>query len=201
MSGLPDTDLVEARAPTTAPARLVELSQSEVDAVRNAVAENPSTPLDTLETLWVGHPSAFHRNPVVALLQIAQPDFVRSLRPETLAAVLACDETRVDLLLESAHRPERMVKRAIATHRSTPPWLLVELGRSYFLYEEVAANPGTPTDYLGWLATHPWASVRLALADNPELPDDVRAVLSDDVDPAVRARVARRGPRALVESG
>jgi hypothetical protein len=60
-----------------------------------------------------------------------------------------------------------------------------------------AADPGTPPEWLTWLAADPAVTVRAAVAANPATPPQAGLLLAVDADATVREALARRiGPLA-----
>lgn len=68
-----------ASNPATPPALLAQLSQKPVRAVRQAVAKNPNAPVPVLLSLAEEFPHEFLVNPVIPLLSLAQPDFIKGI--------------------------------------------------------------------------------------------------------------------------
>jgi len=181
---------IEARDPSTPPERLFAITQSGDHEIREAAAYNPNAPLALLYELWREFPGGYFENPVVPLLQVSDPRLVLNMPADTLIAVISQRLASPGLLERASRHRQREVRQAVARHPNSPPEILVQMGRGYYFYEDVAANPGTPAAYLEELQIHPWVSVRLALCDNAALPEAVRARLLEDEEPAVRARAA-----------
>ena len=64
---------MNASDPTTPPDILASLAKSSETAVRRAVAENPNTPVDVLNTLWNKFPEALLANPIIAFWELTEP--------------------------------------------------------------------------------------------------------------------------------
>ncbi|MFM8765362.1 MAG: hypothetical protein ACKOEZ_11080, partial [Spartobacteria bacterium] len=62
-----------ASDPTTPPDILASLARSSGTSVRRAVAENPNTPVEGLNTLWNKFPEALLANPIVAFWELTEP--------------------------------------------------------------------------------------------------------------------------------
>ncbi|GHO51597.1 HEAT repeat domain-containing protein [Ktedonobacter robiniae] len=106
----------EAANPETTPVRLAELAQERElkpiiaanpntpsnllqafaldpnGAVRRATAQNPNTPLPQLLKLIEEFPHEFLRNPILPLLNLAQPDFIKKAQPKAWLQLLRCEE-------------------------------------------------------------------------------------------------------------
>ncbi|GHO77153.1 hypothetical protein KSD_49240 [Ktedonobacter sp. SOSP1-85] len=106
----------EAANPETAPARLAELAQErelkhiiaanpnapsnlleafaldQNDVVRRATTQNPNTPLTQLLKLIEEFPHEFLCNPLLPLLNLAQPDFIKKASPKAWLQLLRCAE-------------------------------------------------------------------------------------------------------------
>ena len=106
----------EAGNPETTPARLAELAQERElkpiiaanpntppslletfaldpnEAVRRATAQNPNTPLAQLLKLIEEFPHEFLCNPILPLLNLTQPDFIKKASPKAWLQLLRCEE-------------------------------------------------------------------------------------------------------------
>lgn len=78
---------MDASDPTTPPDILASLAKSSDSEVRRAVAENPNTPVEVLNTLWNKFPEALLANPIVALWELTEPAALQ--KNISLAACLA----------------------------------------------------------------------------------------------------------------
>jgi len=59
--------------PTTPPDILASLAKSSETMVRRAVAENPNTPVEVLNTLWNKFPESLLANPIIAFWELTEP--------------------------------------------------------------------------------------------------------------------------------
>ena len=80
--------LQQAEDPTTSPERLQELATSPDPAIRQAVAANPNTPLETLWQLAREFPHQFWENPILPLLVLEQPDFIDEIPSRYLTKLI-----------------------------------------------------------------------------------------------------------------
>jgi len=80
------TPLVAANPTTSAPI-LTQLGQNTNFAVRQAIAKNPNTPLDTLYILAQEFPAEFLDNPIISLV-LMQPDYIKKIPPASLMSLL-----------------------------------------------------------------------------------------------------------------
>jgi pentose-5-phosphate-3-epimerase len=71
--------IVVAGNPATPPNVLVQLSTAKDAAIRRAVVQNPNTPLQTLYALAGEFPQEFLRNPILPLLNMTRPQFVKEM--------------------------------------------------------------------------------------------------------------------------
>lgn len=81
-----------AANPNTPPSLLEAFALDPNEAVRRATAQNPNTPLAQLLQLIEEFPHAFLRNPILPLLNLAQPDFIKKASPTTWLQLLRCEE-------------------------------------------------------------------------------------------------------------
>ncbi|MBX5449302.1 hypothetical protein [Thermogemmatispora sp.] len=82
-----------AANPATPPAVLEQLSRERDLSVRRAVARNPNTSLDLLLELAREFPHEFLANPILPLLNLTQPDFIKQASPQAWLQLLRCEET------------------------------------------------------------------------------------------------------------
>lgn len=172
-----------AQDPTTSPDILEKLYLTQNEAVRQAIAQNPNTPLPILLRLAESYPSAFCQNPTLPLFLLEDPTFIRRL--------------------------SMRVQRALTSATEIPEFLIEALLGSYeFLREELAANPGLPASYLERFLESESPQIRFRAAQNPSAPRELMADLlragSDanlqgfvaspkEVEPELLERLAHRG--------
>ncbi|MBE3564608.1 MAG: hypothetical protein IMW90_02650 [Thermogemmatispora sp.] len=82
-----------AANPATPPVVLEQLSRERDLTVRRAVARNPNTSLDLLLELAREFPHEFLANPILPLLNLTQPDFIKQASPQAWLQLLRCEET------------------------------------------------------------------------------------------------------------
>ncbi|WP_376794966.1 hypothetical protein [Thermogemmatispora sp.] len=93
LSQMPALRPLVAANPATPPAVLEQLSRERDLSVRRAVARNPNTSLDLLLELAREFPHEFLSNPVLPLLNLTQPDFIKRASPQAWLQLLRCEET------------------------------------------------------------------------------------------------------------
>lgn len=171
------------------------------------LADNPSTPPDTLNRL-AGSPDAGVRALLAGNPATPQPvlDALASdEEPSVVWRVARAATTGFDALAASRHP---FVRRFLAQNPSTPSALLRELSvdPDFAVRWAVATHPATPVDVLGLLATDSDYGVRWGAARNPSA-RNLDALVNDEetgvrfalalnptVSPALLARLA--GDRA-----
>lgn len=186
-----DQALSDAASPETSVEVLIKLSSAKDERVRRAVAANPSLPLTQLWGLAREFPETVLSNPILDLLYVADPDFVREIPEEAMIRLVASPEFPRELFTRAAEHRSLSVRRAVMRRPEVSGELIEKICRGYFLFEEAADHPNTPQAYQLELARHPWPQVRLRLANNPAIRDEVLAVLLDDGELSVR-NAARR---------
>ena len=147
-----------AENPSTPVDSLRKLASAENQSVRESVARNPSTPVDVLRTL------ASDAN-----------TYVRG-------GVAINPSTPVDLLTIQASDARSYVRGGVARNPSTPVSLLTILASDADMRVRRGAteNPSTPADSLRTLASDADERVRASVATNPSTPVDVLRKLTSD---------------------
>ena len=147
-----------AENPSTPADSLRKLASAENQSVRESVARNPSTPVDVLRTL------ASDAN-----------TYVRG-------GVAINPSTPVDLLTIQASDARSYVRGGVARNPSTPVDLLTILASDADMRVRRGAteNPSTPADSLRTLASDADERVRASVATNPSTPVDVLRKLTSD---------------------
>src|SRR5581483_6466556 len=84
-----------AANPGTPPDVLEVLGSNKRKGIRRAVALNPNTPLARLLQLAQEFPQEFLANPIVPLLNLSQPDFLKEAPQATLLHLLRCENVPV----------------------------------------------------------------------------------------------------------
>ncbi|MDY6783554.1 MAG: hypothetical protein SW833_13590 [Cyanobacteriota bacterium] len=161
-----------AQSESASPQLLQHLSLSQEPLVREAVAANPNTPIETLFKLAREFPEQFLDNPVFSLLALEYPNLVDAIPKEALIPLLRCDRV-----------PDFLVQQAL-NHPSA--------SRAYAVFREaVASDPYTPTSKLDRLAIDNKKSVRIAVAKNPNTLASTLKQLATDKESLVRIAVAK----------
>lgn len=126
----------QAKDETTAPEILASLAESQDPLVRKYVANNPNTPLDSLQELGAEFPEAVVRNPIFTLLRLENPEskFVLLSLARSVATSPAILEAMVTLIT--------IDKQSCLTKKAEDLELVLEL-----FY-----NPNTPVLCKGKLA-------------------------------------------------
>lgn len=119
---------------TTAPDRLIELSHDPRTTVRVAVASNPNTPPDTLIQLAKQFSLQVTANPMFALMQLENPQFISEMRVDDLITILDhpntppiwinsairhCNRGVIDKLLDHPHLSELSLEYLITRMGNT----------------------------------------------------------------------------------
>jgi hypothetical protein len=178
--------LAIASDPSTPPQKLRALAQHANVDVRCAVAANANTPAETLFELAAEFPRAFLGNALYLLLLLEDPGFPRSMPAPAMEALLTLEDLPREVLEQAAYHFDHEVRRAATRHRRMPGELVVYLARNYYFYEEAALHPNTSPEYVAFLCTHPWASIRALMTTRPGLDRGALERLADDDDAAVR---------------
>jgi Leucine rich repeat variant len=178
-----------AQNPSAPPELLRELSRIRDRIVRRNITANPNTPTDILQELAVRYPDAFLENPMISLLYLEQPDFIKTL-PTHTAFRLFQRETVPTSWLEQASVEAR---KTLARARQTRVALLDRLAndRDASVRREVAGNPRTPDAILQKLANDEESDVRKNVAENPQTCLPLLQKLACDRSYTVREAVAR----------
>ena len=108
-------------------------------------------------------------------------------------------EAAADLIAHCAAHPNPDLQALAAAHTSCPGWLLDVLATGYASVRvAVAENPTTPPETLAGLADDTHTGVRRAAAGNPNCPPAALALLVDSPDKA--SAVAARNPSLPVDN-
>jgi hypothetical protein len=145
-----------------APTSLLEgLSKAPDRALREHIAKNPNSPLSVLFSLAAFLPEAFLQNPVLPLLLIERPGFLREMPEDSLCAVLRCRGLTESFLEEAFHTTSSLVRFAIAQNPLTPASLLEKFAEtdelSIFeinLYKAILCHPKKSRRVIVLLATN-----------------------------------------------
>lgn len=185
-------DEAVARDPAVSPAVLRQMAAVASDAVRDRLAHNPNVPWDVLTELWIDRPGAMLQNPVVTVGLLEDPQLLAKLPVRTAVAVLGLERLSSFFVERLSRHPADEVRAALMAREDLRPSTIERVARDFFHYEWAARHPDTPTAYLEELRAHAWASVRLALVDNPRLPRGWLEALANDDDEKVRRAATAR---------
>jgi hypothetical protein len=83
---------IVAANPNTPPDVLEQLGSDRQAAVRRAVAQNPNAPPSLLLELAREFPHEFLANPIIPLLNLTQPEFIKKASPQAWLQLLRCEE-------------------------------------------------------------------------------------------------------------
>ncbi|GHO47268.1 hypothetical protein [Ktedonospora formicarum] len=83
---------IVASNPSTPPATLKQLGRAKDPLIRRAVTQNPNTPLPLLLDLAQQFPREFLDNPVIPLLTLTQPNFMKAAPRETWKRLLLFED-------------------------------------------------------------------------------------------------------------
>ena len=184
--------LEEAKDPNTKPARLVELSQEQDQKILVALAQNPSTPLDTLLVLAQRYPADFLANPVLPVLLLENPNVLHGCSYEAAKALVELPESPSWVLHSLALHPEQDLRQHVASNKTTSIAILEALSRDADggVRRSVATNGNTPLAILEVLARDFDKYVCRGVAENETTSIAILEALSRDVDKDVRRNVA-----------
>jgi len=169
---------MNASDPTTPPEILASLAQSPETSVRLAVAQNPNTPVEVLNTLWNKFPETLLANPIVAFWELTEPAALqKNISPESHLA---------------SYNHLRRIGAELAPHIHTPECLKKAIEHA-FRQEDTRVFEHAPFD--------PVAEVRLMFVKtaissssgrffNVKAPESSWQNLSNDPHPAVRRSFA-----------
>ena len=212
-------DLVVATDPAADPQQLADLVRCGDENLRDLIAVNPSTPVDTLEALsrHAAHDYAevcvrlrVLQNPSTPPDLIAQAAVARTTIPlwerrwrrttaDALQRSWAILHPRCpsSLLRDLTSHSDPAVRATVAGSRRAPARVLEALAPSLDadVRAAVAANPNTPQVLLERAAADPHRSVRAAAASNPNTPRVLLERLAADPVAMVR-RAAAANPAA-----
>lgn len=140
----PQLHLLLAANPATPQEALEQLSQFDEQALRRLVARNPNTSLAVLRRLAAEFPEEFLRNPLLRVLNMTQPDFVKKLPHEAWASLLRFAD------LSPAWFYQIQIDRDFQ-RRNPATWALIQLHVSQIDEEDASrllASPDVRRTYL-----------------------------------------------------
>ena len=196
--------------PNTRPATLTALLHHPNRTWRlyYQVAGNPSTPLETLESLsqqnsrdckyWVAS------NPNCPVSILAR--FAADPAPEVRQFIAYNPRTPLETLIALRDDPDPSVRRSLLSNPA-PDWdffapLLPALENAPDLRCRIARNPKLSAEWRARLVRDPIVAVRMDFAENPALTVEEFHILAADPEPSVRATILnspQRWPAAIFE--
>jgi hypothetical protein len=190
----------------SAPTALLErLAEKSGRALLEALAQNPNTPPAALLKAGRLHPEALVTNPVFSLLLLEDPNLLSSLPADLWCRLLRRSEPPEWLWPFAARHPSPWVRRVAAQAPRAPKEVLALLAEDGVIEVrvQVATNPGVPQEVLRALTSNPLDRVvRAQAARHPALPPALLEELARDRAPGVRSGTAQnpRAPVALLEA-
>jgi len=158
--------LTQSAREATSPELLSQLADNPISMVREAVAKNPNTPVNVLETLS----------------KCSNMQYVVQSNPAVQGlAQSAREATSPELLSQLADNPISMVREAVASNPNTPPHVLEKLSKDKDIYVQtaVASNQDIPLDVLLTLSMVQLSIVQEAIAMNPSTPPAILKLLAN----------------------
>lgn len=111
-----------------APADLLqELATSNDKTTQKAVAANPNTPTKILMKLGMKYPALLLENPIFALLQLENPNFILEMPQNTLMALIKLPTPPEYILTLATKRPELDLLLFLVNNLQTPKTILEKL--------------------------------------------------------------------------
>lgn len=181
---LEDEEALERAAKNSTNIRLLDrLASHPTRGIRELVAKNPHTSIETLKKL-------------------ADTTSTEDLELYVVKEVAKNPNTPVSLLYEiyTMNCPSyerRMLQNAIASNPNTPAYLLLRLDMAY--RSNLASNPNTPAEVLRAIIDKCNAAERTLIAKHPNTPPDILARLLDDTSKSVRT-AAKKNPNVTKEA-
>jgi hypothetical protein len=144
-----------AANPETAPEILRELNQSDDRAIRQAVAGNPNVSIEVLWELLADFPRQIIANPVFALIEMTNPDWVLDISESNLVALLKHQDIPYIFIKESRKcKATNIVDAVLAWIRSNPATTTEQLEEITLFYDGIETWPFRHTN-LYWVIWHP----------------------------------------------
>jgi hypothetical protein len=159
---------------------LHQLATDSALEVRQAVAGNPNTPIETLFNLGKEFPDEITANPIFSIQLLAEPEshFVQ-------LSLARSSKTSENILNKLSNIPNEEILCAVAQNLATPTTILEKLvrhtpkfyhrddsdGSEYKrLFSIIAKHPNTSVESLTRLAALTYLNISSALAENPNTP-------------------------------
>ena len=190
-----------AANPATPSTTLELLGKEQNASIQSALAQNPNTPMPLLLQLAPNFPGEFLSNPVLPLLNLAQPDFIKDIPPSAWLPLLRYETIPIiwlNMLRQDFIRlygDQQNIKKAVLSHVSVAGehgkhWTHPEPEtKDTSLLNHIARHPRTPPNILASLITEA-PSTRQAIANNPSIPISLLRQLVSDESISVRRAVA-----------
>ncbi len=218
----PELIPIVAANPATSGETLEKLAGHKEKAIRQAVAGNPNTPARQLLGLAQEFPAEFLSNPVLPLLNLSQPDFIKSLQAASWLQLLRHDRVpsvwlkwiqqglilplssqrrevvgelqfHVAIAGEASRGWETRARKALQEDTRLLSYLY-RVNTQVFLLS-LLAFPGLAAQWGVELRAARKELQALVLTHSPELNGNILALLARNTDLSIRAAVARH-PRA-----
>jgi hypothetical protein len=206
------TMVLLADDPTTSPDKLTELASGGGPSVLDAVAKNPKTPAEALDTivnttnksstyiyndkLGVGIRESVAQNENTSLktLMHLSSDRGYTVREDALKRLSKIAEdpsVTSDTLNQLGESKDSRVLEIVAKSKNAPPELLTKISDTFMnVRAAVAENPSTPPELIAKLSIDPDLRPRMGVAKNPAATPEQRALLADDPEMNVRLALA-----------
>ncbi len=209
---------IVAANPATSAETLAKLARSNDEAICRAVAYNPNTPVPVLLRLAQKFPQEFLSNPVLPLLNLAQPDFIKKLDAAVWLQLLRYDrvpgvwlkwlqqgvilplqwqrtevleELRFHIAIagEAGKGWEKRARRDLQEDKRLLSYLYRVDPQIFLLC--ILAFPGLAAQWGVELRSGRKELQRLALEQSPELSSQALALLAREQETSVRCAAAR----------
>lgn len=216
---------IVAANPATSAETLEKLAKSNDEAICRAVAHNPNTPVPVLLRLAQKFPLEFLSNPVLPLLNLSQPDFIKKLDGAVWLQLLRHDRVpsvwlkwlqqglilpgnwqrrdvleelrfHVALAGEASRGWEKQARKALQEDKRLLSYLSHVKSNTLLLC--VLALPGLAAQWGGELRSTRDESLLLALEQSPDLSGNILALLAREQEPSILCAVARH-PRTPIK--
>lgn len=162
-----------------------------------SVAANPNTPAKLLFTLAHRFPQEFFANPVVDLLPLENPDFIRGVPYFELLRLLQCPQIPLWFLTAASGRTDGRVLCAVASHPQATEEILSKLiaTQNSSVCLQLALRDNLSSDLLrqltkvkakGYYSRELTKKIRLAILQHPNNDLDILQQLASDIEYTVR---------------
>jgi len=123
----PQLKLLLAQNPATPPHLLQQFAATKDEPTLKAVTANPNTPTTVLMKLGEKYPAVLLENPIFALLQLENPNFILEMPQNTLIAFLKVPTLPEYIFTLAAKRSEPEILLVLANHPQTSKTILDKL--------------------------------------------------------------------------